>query len=495
MLSGMAEEMLWGVNAAFGIYVGGGVGVALVLQDHATQEVAERFAPQINGGRWAGTMALTEPQAGTDLGLVQTKAEPVGDGTYRLSGTKIFLSGGDQDLTENIVHLVLARLPDAPVGTRGISLFLVPKYWVDEDGRQSEEQNGVQIVSIEEKMGLKASVTCQASFEAARGHLIGGAGRGLRCMFTMMNYERVNVGLQGLGSGEIAYQNAAAYAKERLQGRAPTGIQRPHDPADTLLAHADVRRMLMTQRAFNEGGRAFAAYVSQQLDRVRYGDDATARRASQLVDLLTPVLKAFASDKGFEGTVLAQQVWGGHGYIKDNGMEQLVRDARIAQIYEGANGVISMDLVGRKVFASGGHLAKLFFDEIDAWIAETREAAAGRAIAKDFLDPLEDATARLRETTTWLVREAQLPFNDANELGAAAVEYLHLFGYTAYAWMWSRMALAAAPKVEDDATGFYRAKLATGRFFMRRLLPLGRGLEAAIRGGAEVVMALDDDLF
>ena len=493
LLASMVEEMQWS-NPALRLYAAGTNGAVLCMEDYASEEMKQCYLPQMNAGQWTGTMAMTEPHCGTDLGLMRTRAVPVADGSFELNGTKIFITGGDQDLTENIVHLVLAKLPDAPTGTRGISLFLVPKVLLNADGGLGE-RNGVSCASLEQKMGIKGSATCVLNFDGAKGWMIGEPNRGLKAMFTMMNYERVNVGLQGLGQAEVAYQYAAEYAKERRQGRALSGVIDPEQEADNLLAHADVRRILLSLRAYNQAGRAFVAYISQQLDTARYASDGKARsRAQSLVDLLTPVLKAFASDKGFEGCVGAQQVYGGHGFIREHGMEQMVRDARIAMLYEGANGVISLDLVARKVVANGGRLVQLFLKDIDNCLVALEETKANPWLTLAG-QGLGEARQVLDSTTEWFLQQPFLAFNNEDEIGAASVEYLHLFGHVAYAYMWARMLLASEQNMLEGNPDFALAKRQLARFYFKRLLPCIHTQSEAIRSGAQPLMGMPTELF
>jgi alkylation response protein AidB-like acyl-CoA dehydrogenase len=425
-------------------------------------------------------MCLTEPHAGTDLGIIRTKAEPQADGSYKVSGTKIFITGGEHDLTENIIHLVLAKLPDAPAGPKGISLFLVPKFMVNADGSLGA-RNPANCGSIEHKMGIQASATCVMNFDEAVGYLVGEPNKGLAAMFTMMNYERLGVGIQGLATGERSYQNAVEYARDRLQSRSPTGAQNKDKVADPIIVHPDVRRMLLTMKASNEGGRAFSTYVAMQLDTAKFSEDATTRkRAEDLVALLTPVAKAFLTDLGLETTVHGQQIFGGHGYIREWGQEQLVRDVRITQIYEGTNGIQALDLVGRKIVGSGGAFYKLFADEIRHFTA-TASADLG-----EFTKPLNDAVDTLDELTSWLLDRAK---NNPNEIGAASVEYLQAFGYTAYAYMWALMAKASLGKEAQD--DFYASKLGTARFYFARLLPRIHSLSASVKAGSESLFLLD----
>jgi len=449
-VSAQVEEMVNSASLAFGLYPMLTAGACLSINAHASEELKTTYLPNMYAGVWAGSMCLTEPHAGTDLGIIRTKAEPQADGSYAISGTKIFITGGEHDLTENIIHLVLAKLPDAPAGPKGISLFLVPKFMVNADGSLGE-RNPVSCGSIEHKMGIQASATCVMNFDQAIGYLVGEPNKGLAAMFTMMNYERLGVGIQGLATGERSYQNAVEYARDRLQSRAPTGPQAKDKVADPIIVHPDVRRMLLTMKAANEGGRAFSTYVAMQLDTAKFSEDAeTRQRAESLVALLTPVAKAFLTDLGLETTVHGQQIFGGHGYIREWGQEQLVRDVRITQIYEGTNGIQALDLVGRKIVGSGGAFYRLFADEIRHFTATADGQLA------EFTQPLNAALDNLDELTAWLLDRA---ISNPNEIGAASVEYLQAFGYTAYAYMWALMAKAALGKEQDDQ--FYASKLGT----------------------------------
>ena len=482
MLGVAFDEMLYAANSSFALYSALSAGACLAIDAHADETLRQRYLPSMYAGTWAGTMCLTEPHAGTDLGIIRTKAEPQADGSYRISGTKIFITGGEQDLTENIVHLVLARLPDAPAGPKGISLFLVPKVLVNDDGSLGA-RNPVSCGSIEHKMGIKGSATCVLNFDGARGWLIGEANKGLAAMFTMMNYERLSIGIQGIGCAEASYQNAVAYARERIQSRAPGGPQAQDKVADPIIVHPDVRRMLLSMKAMTEGGRAFACYVGQQLDLAKYAEDATEKaRAETLVALLTPVAKAFFTDTGLDSCVHGQQVFGGHGYIREWGQEQLVRDVRIAQIYEGTNGIQALDLLGRKVLGSGGEALRLFAAEIRAFV-HGRE----HPYASELIEALE----RLETLTGWLLQQAKA---DPCAVGAASVEYLQLFGHVAYAYMWARMVSAARQHHAADPD-FCQAKLATAEFFFRRLLPRSLALEASIRAGSAPLMQLAAEQF
>ncbi|WP_169775135.1 acyl-CoA dehydrogenase C-terminal domain-containing protein [Pseudomonas sp. CES] len=484
VISAQVEEMLDSANLAFSLYPMLTAGACLSINAHASEELKEKYLPNMYAGVWAGSMCLTEPHAGTDLGIIRTKAEPQADGSYKISGTKIFITGGEHDLTENIIHLVLAKLPDAPAGSKGISLFLVPKVMVNADGSLGE-QNAVSCGSIEHKMGIKASATCVMNFDGATGYIVDAPNKGLAAMFTMMNYERLGVGIQGLASGERSYQSAVEYARERIQSRAPTGPVAKKQAADPIIHHPDVRRMLLTMKAANEGGRAFSSYVAMQLDTAKYSEDPVVRRrAEEMVGLLTPVAKAFLTDLGLETTIHGQQVFGGHGYIREWGQEQLVRDVRIAQIYEGTNGIQALDLLGRKVAGSGGAFYKHFADEIRAF------ANGASAELTEFVEPLKAAVANLDELTAWVLDRAK---NNPNEIGAASVEYLHVFGYTAYAYMWALMARAALGKEGQD--DFYASKLGTARFYFARLLPRIHSLTASVKAGSESLYLLDAEQF
>ncbi|MGN0922753.1 acyl-CoA dehydrogenase domain-containing protein [Ectopseudomonas mendocina] len=480
VIGAQVEEMVNSASLSFGLYPMLTSGACLSILNHASEELKQQYLPNMYAGVWAGSMCLTEPHAGTDLGIIRTKAEPQADGSYKISGTKIFITGGEHDLTENIIHLVLAKLPDAPAGPKGISLFLVPKVMVNADGSLGE-RNALGCGSIEHKMGIKASATCVMNFDGATGYLIGEVNKGLAAMFTMMNYERLGVGIQGLALGERSYQSAVEYARERIQSRAPTGPVAKDKAADPIIVHPDVRRMLLTMKALNEGGRAFSSYVAMQLDTAKYSEDKdTAKRADELVALLTPVAKAFLTDMALETTVHGQQIFGGHGFIREWGQEQLVRDCRITQIYEGTNGIQSLDLVGRKIVGSGGSYYKHFADEIKAFVASADASLA------EFTQSLAAAVQNLDELTAWVVDRAQ---SNPNEIGAASVEYLQAFGYTAYAYMWALMARAALGKEEQDE--FYASKLGTARFYFARLLPRIHSLSASVKAGSESLYLLD----
>jgi alkylation response protein AidB-like acyl-CoA dehydrogenase len=490
------EEMVSSANLAFGIYPGLSRGVYNALRLHGSETLKRRYLPRLADGSWAGTMCLTEPQAGTDLGLVRTRAEPDGDGGYRITGTKIFISAGDHDLTANIVHLVLARLPDAPAGSRGISLFLVPKCLPVDDEGGLGAANAVSCGGLEHKMGIRASSTCVLNFDGATGWLVGEAHKGMRAMFTMMNAARLAVGLQGLGLAEVAAQNALAYARERLQGRALGGARHPGQTADPLIVHPDIRRMLLTMKACNEGGRALAYWIGFHIDQeARHPDPKVREAAGELVALMIPVLKALLTDLGFEVANLALQVYGGHGYIRDNGLEQYVRDARITQIYEGTNGIQALDLVGRKLPQATGRLLRRFFHPL---AAELEDAGRGSdPVLAALAAPLAKAFGRLQHATVTVAIRGSA---DPDDAAAVASDYLRLFGLVALGAMWLRMARVAQARLAADPAGtgtpaaLYHGKLATARFFMAKLLPQTGALYAAIQAGGETVMAPDAGL-
>ncbi len=467
----LIEEMFWSANSSLYLYGTLTVGACLCIDAHGTPEQKALYLPKLYSGEWTGAMALTESHAGTDLGIMRTKAELQSDGSYTITGQKIFITSGEHDLADNIVHLTLARLPDAPLGSKGISLFIVPKFLPNTDGSIGE-RNGWSSGSLEHKMGINGSATSVINYDGAQGFILGEENQGLAAMFTMMNYERLSVGLQGLGAAQLAYQHSANYARERIQGRAPTGPENPDAVADSLLAHPDVRRMLLTQRAYAEGCRALGFYVGLQLDLAKYANDA---RAERIGELLTPVVKAFLTDRGLDCAVLGQQVLGGHGYVKEWGMEQIVRDARIGQIYEGTNGVQAIDLVGRKVLRDGGSTLKELLAEISA-----------TAVAEEFVQPLAEACRRLASATDSVVSRSK---HDANLAGAVSVDFLDFVGLTLCAWMWARMA-SCAPN--DD---FGAAKRATARYFYARLLPQTLGLEHSIKAEADAVMSLPPSSF
>jgi alkylation response protein AidB-like acyl-CoA dehydrogenase len=482
----VVDELLCSANLSFSMYPLLAHGSVGALARWGDEEVKQRFLPRLVDGSWTGTMCLTEPHAGTDLGMIRTRAVPAGDGAYLITGTKIFISAGEHDLTDNIVHLVLARLPDAPPGTKGISMFVVPKRLPTDEGLPGSP-NGVVCGSIEHKMGIKANATCVMNFENARGWLVGAPHKGMRAMFTMMNGARLGVGMQGLGLAEVSYQNAVAYARERLQGRAAHGPTPPNAEADPIIVHPDVRRMLMTMKAYIEGMRALAYWVGMLIDiEERHPDVAKREEATDLVALMTPVIKAFCTDIGFEITNLALQCFGGHGYIREYGVEQFVRDARIAQIYEGTNGVQAMDLLGRKVPDDNGRMVKRFVGVAERDLAEAAKVPALRVMAERVQDALQ---ALMQITGTVMARAAK----DPDEIGAAATDYLRMFGLVATGWMWVRMASVAVAKSGDGGASV--PKVDTATFYVMKLLPQVHALAAQIEAGVEPVMALDPAAF
>ncbi len=472
LLSTVFEEIVSSANLAFGMYPGLSHGAYRALHAHGSDALKSEYLPHLVDGTWSGTMCLTEPQCGTDLGLIRTRAEPAGDGSYRITGTKIFISAGEHDLTENIIHLVLAKLPGAPAGTKGISLFLVPKFLPTPEGKAGP-RNGVACGSIEHKMGIKASATAVMHFDAAQGWLVGPEHAGMKCMFTMMNAARLAVGMQGLGIAETAYQSAAAYAKDRRQGKSvkrsdAKETKSSEQGADPIIVHPDIRRMLLEARSQTEAGRALSYWVGLELDRAEHHPDPAVRQESDdLVALLTPIVKAGLSDLGSEAANLAVQVLGGHGYVHEWGVEQLVRDARIAQIYEGTNGIQALDLVGRKLGQDTGRLLRRFFHPVSAWL----EAHAEDPTLAEFTGPTAKAFARLQQATLTV---AQRGLARPEEAAAAATDYLRLFNLVAMAFMWCRMAEVAGAKLRAGANGdagFYQSKLDVGRFYMARVLP------------------------
>ena len=493
----MISEFLCAANLPFAMYLGLTHGAYSALDQHATEDLKAAFLPKLVEGSWSGTMCLTEPQCGTDLGLVRTKAVPAGDGSYKITGSKIFVSAGDHDLTDNIVHLVLARLPDAPAGIKGISLFVIPKLWPagSVDLAKAADSplvpNGVTCSAIEHKMGIKASSTCVINFDGSTGYLVGQPNKGMRAMFTFMNGARLHVGTQGLALADAAYQGAVAFARERLQGRALTGTKNPQQEADPILVHPDVRRMLLTSRALTEGSRALTAWTALEIDQAESSADPARRQeADDFASLMTPIVKAFQTDMGFETTNLCLQVCGGYGYTQDYGMEQLVRDARITQIYEGTNGIQALDLVGRKMPAHTGRYLRSFFHPVQQFLNE--ETAAGTPELEEFIQPLAKAFGRLQLATGWLAQEA---LKTPNQAGAAATDYLHLFGYVAFAYLWARMAKVALGKLGGPDAAFYDAKVRTARFYMQRILPRSGAVYATMMAGSAAMMEFPDEAF
>ena len=482
------EEMLCSANLSFSTYPGLTRGVYRALRAFGNEAIKQLYLPRLVSGKWSGTMCLTESHCGTDLGLLRTRAEPTKEDTYHITGTKIFITAGEHDLTENIVHLVLARLPDSPAGIKGISLFLVPKFVPDEQDEPGD-RNSVTCASIEHKMGIKASATCVMNFEEATGWLVGQPHRGMQAMFTMMNDARLGVGMQGLGIAEIAYQAAGAYAKERLQGRAISGTKQPDKPADPLIVHPDIRRILLTMRSFTEGARALTCWLARNLDfRDKAETNEGRQAADDFVQLMTPIVKAFLTDYGFEVTNMGLQIHGGHGYIRETGVEQYVRDARITQIYEGANGIQALDLVGRKLPAHTGRYLRSFFHPVQSWIEEQ----SVNTELQPFVLPVAKAFGRLQLATGHI---AQAGLGNPDEGGAAASEYLRLFGLVALGYLWARMAQISIEKQGGDDNAFYAAKIITARFFMERVLPQTGALFAAIMSGSNTMMEFPDDTF
>jgi alkylation response protein AidB-like acyl-CoA dehydrogenase len=481
------EEMLNSANHAWAMYPTLTHGAYGALYVNGTAEQKQLYLPRLVSGRWTGTMCLTEPQAGSDLGLVRTRAEPAADGSYELTGTKIFVSSGEHDMSENIVHLVLARLPGAPVGSKGISLFIVPKFIPDEQGELGA-RNAIECTALEHKLGIHANATCVMNLEAAKGFLVGEPHRGLPAMFVMMNAARLGVGMQGLGLTEVAYQNARTYAKERLQSRALSGPKEPEKPADPILVHADVRRMLLTQKAYVEGGRALAYWVALMFDTAIAHPDAARRKdADDLVQLFTPVVKAFLTDNSVLCTNLALQVCGGHGYIHETGMDQYVRDARITTIYEGTNTIQSLDLLGRKVLLDGGAKLRKFDALVKAFSAEA-SATPGMA---EFTEPLAAVGKTLERLTLELGARAM---QDRDEVGAASVDYLRILGHYGFAYFWARMARVALSRASTSER-LYAAKVATARFYFQRLLPEVESAYRSASSGSRNVFELDADSF
>jgi alkylation response protein AidB-like acyl-CoA dehydrogenase len=480
-------EMFSASNQAFTMYQGLTHGAASAILAHGSDDQKATYLPKMASCDWTGTMNLTEPHCGTDLGLMRTKAEPQGDGSYKVTGQKIFISSGEHDMADNIIHLVLAKIPGGPEGIKGVSLFIVPKFIVNEDGSLGA-RNGVTCGKIEEKMGIHGNSTCVMDYDGATGWLLGEEHKGMRAMFTMMNEARIGVGMQGLAQAEVAYQNALAYAKDRLQGRAVTGTENPNGPADPLIVHPDIRRSLMDQKSFIEGARAFMLWGAELIDRSHRGDD---QAAEGLISLMTPVIKGFLTDEGFDMTILAQQVYGGHGYIEEWGMSQFARDARIAMIYEGANGVQALDLVGRKLAQDSGKHVMAFFEMVKTFLKENEDNAALKA---DFLDPLKAASKDLQASAMFFMQNGM---KNPNAALAGSYDFMHLFGHVCLGLMWARMAKAAHAALEGGTSdeGFYKTKLATGRYYMKRRLPATALHLARIESGADTVMALEAEAF
>ncbi len=481
-------EMTSSANMAFTMYPGLTSGAAKAIAIGGSDEQKNLYLPKMLSGQWTGTMNLTESHCGTDLGLLKTKAVPMGDGKYKITGEKIFISAGDHDMSENIIHLVLARIEGAPEGTKGISLFIVPKFKTDKDGNIGEA-NGVSCGSIEHKMGIHGNSTCVMVYDEAEGELIGVENKGLKVMFVMMNEARLGVGMQGLCQSEVAYQNAVQYAKERLQGRSLTGPKNPDGPADPIIVHPDVRRMLMDMRSFNEGARAFLYWLSLQEDLHAVSPDEKVReRADDFLGLMTPVIKGYITDIGFNNCVNAQQVFGGHGYIEEWGMSQFVRDARIAQIYEGTNGVQALDLVGRKLARNGGRALMTISAEIDAFVSDNKDDEE----LKPFIDGLARSKQKLQEATMWLMQNGM---SNPDNAGAGSVAYMHMMGIVMLSYMWAKMAKTAYAKINESNDEFYNDKIITGKYFMARMVPDIDALYQKLISGAEPVMALSAERF
>ena len=480
-------EMFSASNQAFTMYQGLTHGAASAILAHGTDQQKETYLPNMVSCEWTGTMNLTEPHCGTDLGLMRTKAEPQDDGSFKISGQKIFISAGEHEMASNIIHLVLAKIPGGPEGIKGVSLFIVPKFIVNEDGSLGA-RNGVSCGALEEKMGIHGNSTCVMNYDEATGYLLGTEHKGMRAMFTMMNEARLGVGMQGMAQAEAAYQNALIYAKDRLQGRDVTGVKNPEGPADPLIVHPDIRRNLMDQKSFVEGGRAFLLWGAMMIDKAHRNGD---KDADGLISLLTPVIKGFLTDEGYDMTVQAQQVYGGHGYIEEWGMSQFTRDARIAMIYEGANGVQALDLVGRKLAQDGGKHVMAFFDLVKTFIKDNAE---NEALKADFLEPLKAASKDLQAAGMFFMQNGM---KNPNAALSGSYDFMHLFGHVCLGLMWAQMAKAAQEALDGGASdkAFYETKLATGRYYMARRLPATAMHLARINTGADTVMALDAEQF
>ena len=477
-----AQEPFVSANMAFNMYQGLTHGAYSAIYAHGSDAQKQKYLPKLTSCEWTGTMNLTEPHCGTDLGLMRTKAVPQDDGSYKITGQKIFISSGDHDLADNIIHLVLAKIQGGPDGIKGVSLFIVPKIIVNDDGSLGQ-RNGVSVGKIEEKMGIHGNSTCVMNYDEATGFLLGEEHKGMRAMFTMMNEARLGVGLQGYAQAESAYQNAVAYANDRLQGRAVTGAENPNGPADPLIVHPDIRRNLMDQKSFVEGARAFTYWGAYLIDRAHRNND---KDADGLISLMTPVVKGFLTDKGFEYATAAQQVYGGHGYIEEWGMSQYARDARIAMIYEGANGIQALDLVGRKLALDGGKHVMAFFEMIKTFIKENE---GNEALNNDFLGPLKAASKDLQAAGMYFMQNGM---KNPNHALAGSYDFMHMMGHVCLGLMWARMAKAAMEALESGAsdTEFYETKIATGRYYMARQLPATGMHLARINTGADTVMAL-----
>ncbi|MBV6633017.1 MAG: acyl-CoA dehydrogenase C-terminal domain-containing protein [Alphaproteobacteria bacterium] len=487
------NEILSSANMAFAMYPGLSQGAYDAIHMHGSDELKDLYLPKLVDGIWSGTMCLTEPHCGTDLGLIRTKAVPRDDGSYDISGTKIFISAGEHDMTDNIVHLVLAKLPDAPPGVKGISLFLVPKFIPKEEGGDhvAGPRNGVMCGSIEHKMGIHGNATCVMNFDDAQGWLVGDPHKGLRAMFTMMNAARLGVAMQGLAIGEVSYQNGLAYAKDRRQGRALTGAKEPDQPADSIMVHPDVRRNFLNAKAITEASRALSYWIGMQIDVFdKHPDERVRRDADDLVSLMTPILKAFLTDNGTQIAIDCQQMLGGHGYVWEWGMEQYVRDARIAQIYEGANGIQALDLVGRKMPKDFGRLLRQFFHPVQEFLEEHQTNPE----LQEFVFPLAKAFGKLQQATGIV---AQKGMKNPDEAGAASTDFLRLFGYVALGFMWAKMVITAKEKLPNanGKTAFYDGKIKTARYYMQKVLPEANACFIRIMAGSDPVMDLDEAQF
>ncbi len=484
-------EYMSSANMAMTMYPGLTQGAIAAIQEHGSDEQKETWLPNMIAGKWTGTMNLTEPHCGTDLGLLRTKAVAQGDGSYQITGQKIFISAGEHDLAENIVHLVLARIEGAPEGTKGISLFIVPKFVLGEDGSLGD-RNNLSCGSIEEKMGIHANSTCVLNYDNAAGYLIGRENKGLNAMFVMMNEARLGVGVQGLAVSEIAYQNAVEYARDRLQGRSISGVKEPEKKADPIIVHPDIRRMLMNIRAVNEAARMLVLYTALKGDiSHKSGVDDERQAADDFMSLITPVVKGVLTDKALENTIAAQQVFGGHGYVRESGMEQFVRDARITQIYEGANGIQALDLVGRKLPQNGGRAIRAFFDEVNEFTKMHKDDEAMQV----YVGPLRSAVKDLNQATMWFMQNAM---DNADNAGAGSTDFMHLFGLVTLGYMWAMMAAKCHQGLKEGANGkpeFYENKLATGRYFMERIMPETAAHMTRISAGAGSMMALTAEAF
>ena len=481
-------QMTAAASPAFSMYPGLTHGAYAGLHANASEELKDKYLPKLATAEWGGTMNLTEPQCGTDLGLIRTKAVPVGDGSYKISGQTIWISSGEHDFTDNIIHLVLARIEGAPQGVKGISLFVVPKFMVGDDGSIGA-RNGVECVGLEHKMGIHGNATCVMQYEDAVGWLVGEENAGLKAMFVMMNEARLGTGLQGLAIGTAAYQAAVEFARDRLQGRSLTGPKNPNGPADPIIVHPDVRRMLLESRAFVEGGQMFILYTALQADLQRSADEAQRNKAQDYMGLLTPVVKGYLTDRGFHVASLAMQVHGGSGYTEHFTASQSLRDARITMIYEGTNGIQALDLVGRKLAANGGRGIMTWFAELDAFVADNQ----GAANIKAYVDAVAATKAKLQEATMWLMQNGM---QNPDNAGAASTDYLQLFGVTALTYMWALMAKAAQAKIDGgDADPFYVTKLQTGRYFLERIVPDAEAHLAKLKTGSEVLMAMPAEAF